>query len=41
MMSHDIPRKAGKVMASVFLDEKGVVMNFLPRGAAVNSVQLS
>ena len=37
-MSHDFPRKADKVMASVLLDEKGVtVMNFLPRWVAVNS----
>jgi hypothetical protein len=37
-MSHDFPRKAGKVMVSVLLDEEGViVMTFLPRRIAVNS----
>jgi hypothetical protein len=37
-MSHNFPRKAGKVMASVLLYEKGViVMNSLPRWVAVNS----
>jgi hypothetical protein len=37
-MQRDTPRKAGKVMASVLLDEEGViVMNSLPRGIAVNS----
>jgi len=37
-MSHDFPRKAGKVMASVLLDEEDViVMNFLLRWVAVNS----
>jgi len=37
-MSHDFPRKAGKVMASVLLDEEGViVMNSVPRWVAVNS----
>jgi hypothetical protein len=37
-MSHGFPRKAGKVMASVLLDEEGViVMNSVPRWVAVNS----
>jgi hypothetical protein len=41
-MSHDFPRKACKVMGSVLLDEKGViVMNSLPRWVAVNSYELS
>ena len=38
-MSHDFPRKAGKVMGSVLLDEKCVIiMSSLPRWAAVNSL---
>jgi hypothetical protein len=37
-VSHDFPRKGGKVMASVLLDEKGVIVtNSLPRWVAVNS----
>jgi hypothetical protein len=41
-MSHDFPRKAGKVMGSVLLDEKCVIfMSSLPRWAAVKFYELS